>query len=424
MSILDNKKNISTKITWQLPHATISKNRGFTRTYLIFFAIFIIFCIVALEFIQIDKLSVENHIPARSTISPHDIGQAMTIKKHILEYQQATTTKQLAVQKKQDISLIPKQALELAPAPKSTPASQPLHIIETEPIPVTLFPIEQINASARKALVNIICTAKNSGVFMPVSGSGVIIDPRGIILTNAHIANVYLLKDYPVSGFVDCIIRSGSPARNMYHAELLYISSVWIKQNKTNLIEENPTGTGENDFALLRITDTVSGDPLPSEFSYVSYELEEANIEEGQSVLLVGYPASFLGGITIQKDLHITSTVSTITKLYTFDQSGLLDLISVGTSVLAQKGSSGGAVIRQQSDKLTGLIVTSTSGKTTDDRELNAITIAHINRSFKKETGFDLASFLQADLLTVAHDFQTIIGTGLTQMLIDVVEHR
>ncbi|TSC73681.1 MAG: hypothetical protein G01um101448_628 [Parcubacteria group bacterium Gr01-1014_48] len=323
------------------------------------------------------------------------------------------------------------------PPPLSPPPKQTLNTVATSapqtkiilPVPPTpipaLFPAETINAETRRALVNIICTAKNSGVFMPVSGSGVIIDPRGVILTNAHLANIYLLKDYPSENFVECIVRSGSPARNTYYAELLYISSAWIKANTQSIIEENPTGTGENDFALLRITKAISEDePLPAEFPYIHYELEENDVAEGQNVLIVGYPASFLGGITIQKDLHITSTISHITRLYTFDQNGLLDLIAVGTSILSQKGSSGGAVVRQQSNKLTGLIVTSSSGETTQERELNAITIAHINRSLKKEMNLDLAAFLNADIALASSDFQKIVAPGLTQILIDVVEKR
>lgn len=315
----------------------------------------------------------------------------------------------------------PVKTASLAPNPLPKALVQP---IIAKPIPITsLVPIETINLSTRKALVNIICTAKNSGIFKPVSGSGVIIDPRGIILTNAHLANVLLLKDYPTPGFIDCIVRTGSPARNTYRAELLYISSTWVRANKKSIIEENPTGTGENDFAMLRITEMVDGiGPLPTIFPFVEYELDENSIQTDQPVLIVAYPASFLGGITIQKDLHITSTASTISKLYTFDQIGLLDLISVGTNILAQKGSSGGAVVRQQSTKLTGLIVTSSSEESTGERELNAITIAHINRSLKEEMGFDLATFFSTDLAAVAHDFQTIVAPGLTEILVEVVE--
>lgn len=396
--------------------------RGSVILYIIL-CIFLLAGIVVLEFTIPQKTFAPEKNPA-----PEQKTRTTDVNKPL---QNAATTTIVKQQQKATTSatFIEKTPPPIPLVPKAVPLSTKPIMQEKPPVPPAipaLAPLpsfENINTETRKAIINIICTAKNSGIFKPVSGSGVIIDPRGIILTNAHVANIYLLKDYPSEGFVECIIRTGSPAQNRYRAELLYISSVWIKTNKKSIAEENPTGTGENDFALLRITQTVSGtEPLPAAFPYIQYELAENDVALGQNVLVVGYPASFLGGITIQKDLHVTSTISSITKLYTFDQDGLLDLISVGTSILSQKGSSGGAVVRQQSSKLTGLIVTSTMGETTGERELNAVTIAHINRSIKKEAGLDLEAFLNADISLAARDFQKIVAPELTQMLVDVVE--
>ena len=50
-------------------------------------------------------------------------------------------------------------------------------------------PFESIDAITRPALVNILCRPRGAGpIASPISGSGVIIDPRGVILTNAHVA--------------------------------------------------------------------------------------------------------------------------------------------------------------------------------------------------------------------------------------------
>ncbi len=382
-----------------------------TFLYILFFLSLIL--IVVLEFTAPNKQVAQQTLPPPQKATSE--GVVSTLPRTLTETEPSRTSTPVTA------PILPRAKKKAAPtAPVAKAVIPP---ISAPPPLSTLIPTETVNKATRAALVNIICTAKNSGVFHPVSGSGVIIDPRGVILTNAHLANVLLLKDYPTPNFVECIIRTGSPARNMYRAELLYISSIWVRQNKNNIIEENPTGTGENDFALLRITESIAeSEPLPDTFPFIQYEIDENSIAEGQSVLIAAYPASFLGGITIQKDLHITSTVSNISKLYTFDQDGLLDLISVGTNIVAQKGSSGGAVVRQQSGKLTALIVTSSEGESTGARELNAITLAHINRSLKKEMGFDLQNFLATDLVTVAHDFQTIIAKGLTETLIAVVE--
>ena len=67
--------------------------------------------------------------------------------------------------------------------------------------PPSLIPLEELNTKTRAALVNILCTTKWSGSFSPITGSGIIIDPKGVILTNAHVAQYYLLKDYLTKDF-------------------------------------------------------------------------------------------------------------------------------------------------------------------------------------------------------------------------------
>ena len=65
----------------------------------------------------------------------------------------------------------------------------------------------------RKALVNIICTVSAGTVLRSISGSGVIISSKGVVLTNAHIGQYFLLSDYPSKGNTFCVIRTGSPAK-------------------------------------------------------------------------------------------------------------------------------------------------------------------------------------------------------------------
>ena len=81
---------------------------------------------------------------------------------------------------------------------------------EVEEVPAVSF--STINEVTREALVNVFCTTKSGGSFKPTTGSGVIIDERGVILTNAHVAQYYLLEDYLVEDFVSCVIRTDSPA--------------------------------------------------------------------------------------------------------------------------------------------------------------------------------------------------------------------
>lgn len=279
----------------------------------------------------------------------------------------------------------------------------------------------KINEFTRTALVNIFCTTKNGGYFNPTTGSGIIIDKRGIILTNAHVAQYFLLKNYLTENFVDCVIRVGSPAKTLYRAKLIFISPSWIKNNASNINEDSPKGTGEDDYALLLITERT--DPtktISDSFSFIELLYDTENIKKGDSVLLAAYPAGFLGGISVSKDLYISSSVVQIIDLFTFKE-GTFDLFSISGSVVAQRGSSGGAVVNTE-NKLIGIIVTSSIEGTTADRDLRAITISHINRSFIKETGFDLQTFFKGDMLAESNVFNENIAPALTQLLVNELE--
>ncbi|MBY0293848.1 hypothetical protein K2Q08_00780, partial [Patescibacteria group bacterium] len=65
-----------------------------------------------------------------------------------------------------------------------------------QPKPATLLPQSIVNDSARASLVNIFCLTKSGGYLYPISGSGVMITKNGIILTNAHVGQYFLLRDY------------------------------------------------------------------------------------------------------------------------------------------------------------------------------------------------------------------------------------
>src|SRR3989344_2031063 len=189
-----------------------------------------------------------------------------------------------------------------------------------------------INQKARRAIVNILCTSRSGGSFEPLSGSGVIIDERGIILTTAHIAQFLLIQNSQGKSLLNCIARTGSPAISAYTLKVLYISPEWLKDNYKNITNQHPTGTGENDFALLEIASSTNPDiVLKKTFDAITVDENEDNIKAGNTVILVGYPAGFLGGIAIQRDLYIVSSVINIGQLFTF-KNGTLDIFNLGGS--------------------------------------------------------------------------------------------
>ncbi len=273
-----------------------------------------------------------------------------------------------------------------------------------------------LNEESRKSIVNILCQI-NGDNLSTITGSGVIIDPRGIILTNAHIAQYMLLQNYKFKNFVDCTIRTGEPAYPRYKAELIYISPDWVKENKSILTEENPKGTGENDFAFLRITESIDKTPLPA-FNFIRPDVRE-EIEIGEPVLLASYPAGFLGSISVLQGLYINSAITTVQKVFTFTDT-TLDLISVGGTVLSQKGSSGGAVVDRYG-RIIGLISTSSEADTTSERDLRAITMAHINRRMIDPFG-GLNSFLSLNMENTADIFQSTLLPSLSELIITELE--
>lgn len=243
--------------------------------------------------------------------------------------------------------------------------------------------------SLSDALVNIICTTKDGSV-RSISGSGVVISPTGLILTNAHIAQLFLLKNYPTKDNVVCVVRTGNPARTAYTAELAYISASWITKNPRTLVLKNPTGTGENDFALLAITGSATTEQLPKEFKFVSLAAKEPFIKE--PVAIGSYGAQTLTSKQILNALYPTLVFGTVRDIYTFE-SHSIDVLSLGGSAAAQEGSSGGGAVNDKGE-LISLITTSTNQGDVRTRDMHAITVGHIRRSFMDDTGMSFDTYI------------------------------
>jgi len=296
--------------------------------------------------------------------------------------------------------------------------------IVTQPTPQPVLPekivdFEQINQKTRNATVNILCTT-GAGSLSPISGTGIIISDTGLILTNAHVAQYFLLKDLYYENFIKCVARTGSPAYPKYKLELVYISPEWVKANDTSIKAENPLGTGEYDFAFLRITSKID-DTEASNIPYIKPDVR-AVIDIGEPVVLVSYPAGFLGGQTIAQNLSLVSAITKIQDVFTY-REGTIDLVAVGGTIVSQKGSSGGPVVDDDGE-LLGVISTSTDGNTTGERDLRAITTGYISRSLETDTGLNLEQFINGNIKAFAKTFQTDKAPELTKILTDILNKR
>lgn len=299
--------------------------------------------------------------------------------------------------------------------------AEPTSASDEKPVPsastdVILPPIEKIAASIktalsvaesvaldssasalRSALVNIICYAPAGGRLRSISGSGVIVDSKGIILTNAHIAQNFLLADRNVS----CTIRAGSPAIDKYKASLIYIPSAWVNTNANILTEANPSGTGEFDFAFLAISKSTTGDELPASFPSIKLATVPSSVND--PVVIASYGAQFLESSQIQSALFPTVVFGSVKKVFTFASTSV-DVLALGGSAAAQEGSSGGGV-SDINGQLVGTITTSTTKGATETRELDAITASYIRAEYASETGQALDLLLAKPTTTAIADF-------------------
>src|SRR3989338_11031454 len=73
----------------------------------------------------------------------------------------------------------------------------------------------------------------------------------------APLGQYLLLENNTEDGLIECLVRTGSPAYPKYKAAIVYLPPAWVKENKNNLSESDPLGTGENDFALLKISKSL-----------------------------------------------------------------------------------------------------------------------------------------------------------------------
>lgn len=285
---------------------------------------------------------------------------------------------------------------ETAPATLAPPVAQS---IPSAPLTVSEQAMLDASASAlRAALVNIICYAPAGSGLRSISGSGVFIDPKGVIITNTHIAQYFLLADRSVS----CDIRAGSPAADKYDAALIYIPPAWVSANANVLAEVAPSGTGKYDFAFLSVTKSSTSATLPPSFPYIPLATS-APSHYGSPVVIASYGAQFLAANQVQSSLFPTIVFGSVKDVFTF-ASSTIDVLALGGSAAAQEGSSGGGVATA-SGVLTGVITTSTTEGATDTRSLTAITASYIRAEYASETGQSLDALLALPTATAIADF-------------------
>lgn len=286
-------------------------------------------------------------------------------------------------------------AVQATPPPQKSLSSKSVPV---EPPPLSSRTLLNSSASALvDALVNIMCYVPAGSSLHSMSGSGVIVDPKGIILTNAHVAQYFLLADHKVS----CTIRAGIPATDSYEASLIYISPAWLRANTTVLTETSPSGTGEYDFAFLAITKSAAIEPLPSLFPFIP--LAKNPVLPNTPVVIASYGAQFLESNQIQSSLFPTLVYGLVKEVLTFNMN-TIDVLVFDGSAVAQEGSSGGGVA-DKNGELVGTITTSVVEGDISTRSLSAVTASYIRAEYANETGTALDLLLAKPVAASVADF-------------------
>lgn len=270
--------------------------------------------------------------------------------------------------------------------------SSPIVSISETTIPENIIDTQETKTfSTRNVLVHIICLEKTKTYTRMSSGSGVLISSSGIILTNAHVTYPFLFSSQFEADIYSCSVRPESIPNFGYNAELVYFPIDWLKTNKDIIKDPAPIGTGEDDYAILRITTPLGPTPRSSTFEHALVETTVDDLKKDISATVAGYPSTNTGVFDLDIRPGLSTAITRILDYFTFSGRSY-DVLQTDVNTVAKRGSSGGGVFVEPN--LYGLIVTTNANS--KGSYINALTIPYIKKDFEDDTGIDFDEFINS----------------------------
>lgn len=255
-----------------------------------------------------------------------------------------------------------------APLPAPKPSITPI----PTPTPTPQLPElsdNEIYSRFSKSVIQIFCRGRQE-LF---SASGVIINRQGLVMTNAHVAEIMRKV-----GEENCQARHGNPADPFAKLKVIFTADTAKKINDTQV--------PQRDIAFLKIFDATA------DFSVAEVVLTEA--QNGENLLTLGYPSEFLAGINTEINSNLVFSILRVGGFTDMDNDNTTAEGYVFSGGLAlQQGSSGTALFNRQGE-VVGLIFATTKAGATADRQGVGLTINYIDRIMRLETGEGLMEYI------------------------------